>query len=98
VVVDNATPQPLAPDCRRAAAAEWIRFDTHQSFAAACNAGIRRCPNALYLMLNNDVILDEDSLDCMQRHMFEDDRLGICGTLLLFPDGSVQHFGTCLAD
>jgi GT2 family glycosyltransferase len=93
VVVDNATPEPVAPACRHAAGVQWLRFDTHHSFAAACNAGIRRCPNAFYLMLNNDVILDEGLLLCLQRHMAEEPRLGVCGALLLFPDGRVQHFG-----
>lgn len=88
VVVDNAS-QPAYTGLD----AELLRFEQHQSFAAACNAGIQAARNDLYLMLNNDVFLHERAIGAMLEAMGKGARIGICGARLIYPDGRIQHAG-----
>lgn len=91
VVFDNASPIPYrARDLT--VPVELIRTDSHHSFAAACNAGAAHAPNDWLLFLNNDVLLGRGALAGMLATS-ADDRTGICGARLVFPDGTIQHCG-----
>jgi len=93
VVVDNASPVPYDPTRFRVGSVEWLRFDVDRSFARACNAGFAARPNDAVLLLNNDVLLAPETVAAMARVLEADPGAGICGTRLLFPDGTVQHAG-----
>ena len=93
VVVDNATEIPLLEEDLPSPSAHLIRFDLPASFAEANNVAIRRYPNAYYLLLNNDVLLSESALADMLRLLEETPNAGLCGTRLVFPDGTIQHAG-----
>ena len=93
VVVDNASTHGYEPASFGPQVSRWLRYETHHSFAAACNAGMRASPNSFYLLLNNDVVLDEAALDAMLRIMLAEPRVGICGARLVYPDGTIQHAG-----
>lgn len=95
VVVDNATPHPLAlgdgPGLR------VVRCDVHQSFAACCNRGVALAPADYVLLLNNDVLLDPDAVAAMLAVLAVEPTVGICGARLVFPDGRLQHGGVRFA-
>ena len=97
VVVDNAATTPyLADDL--GADVELLRFDLHRSFARANNLAAERFPNDLYLLLNNDVLLAETALARAVELLERAPGAGVCGSRLLFPDGTVQHCGVVFAD
>ena len=98
VVVDNASDFPYNPGTFIGNGYRLIRFDTHQRFANANNVGFARYPNPFCLLLNNDVLLDELSVRHMLRLLVETPSAGICGSRLLFPDGSIQHCGVVLGE
>ena len=64
----------------------------------AIRYSIKKFKGAKYfLLLNNDLIFKEKEwLDKLVRVAERDDRIGIVGCRLLYPDGSVQHGGTHL--
>lgn len=90
IVVDNASEPPL---CLGREALQLLRLDVHHSFAAACNIAMRAAPAAAYLMLNNDLFLHERALAGMRQLLDADPRVGIVGTRLVYPDGTIQHAG-----
>ncbi len=93
VVVDNASPMPYDPLRFRVPDAHWLRFDVDRSFARACNAGFAARPAESVLLVNNDVLLAPETVVAMARVLDADPFVGICGTRLLFPDGTIQHAG-----
>ena len=93
VVVDNATEIPFLEKDLPALSAHLIRFDLPASFAEANNTAIRKYPNAYYLLLNNDVLLAESALADMFTLLEQTPNAGLCGTRLVFPDGTIQHAG-----
>ena len=90
VIIDNASRTPYTRDDFPGT---WIiRFDQHQHFATCCNAGWRAGSGRRVLFLNNDVLLStlaiEGMIDALAAH-----GPGIAGTLLEFPNGTIQHAG-----
>ena len=51
----------------------------------------------MFLLLNNDVLLDPRALVDMRAALAADPTVGISGTRLVFPDGRVQHVGVRFA-
>jgi len=93
VVVDNASETPYEPKRLGDRIARLVRFDVPRSFARACNAGVRARPNDFVFLLNNDVLLADDALAHMLETLEASSRAGVCGSRLLFPDGTIQHCG-----
>jgi len=93
VVVDNASRPPYIQDLYRTLGVKLLRADLPLSFAAANNAAATLYPNDFYLLLNNDVLLTEETLLGMHKLMRDHPQVGLCGSRLIFPDGSIQHCG-----
>jgi GT2 family glycosyltransferase len=93
VVVDNASDPPYLEENYRRQGITLIRFDLPKSFAKANNFAVRRSSNAYYLLMNNDVLLNRNTVAAMLELLSREPRVGICGTRLLFPDGTIQHCG-----
>lgn len=94
VVVDNGSVPPylgrdIAPS---RLPVRLLRFDRRISFAHANNTAATRVPADRYLLLNNDVLLHPKALLAMVE-LQERTEAGICGSRLLFPDGTIQHCG-----
>lgn len=94
VVVDNGSVPPylgrdIAPS---RLTVRFLRFDRRISFARANNTAAARVPADRYLLLNNDVLLHPMALLAMVE-LQERTGSGICGSRLLFPDGTIQHCG-----
>lgn len=98
VVVDNASHPPYAARefAGQRLPVRMLRFDRPRSFAEANNAAAASPEGAgadFLLLLNNDVFLHEHSLGSMLSLMAEARGASICGSRLLFPDGTIQHAG-----
>ena len=92
-VVDNASRPPLPPQRIAAAGAELIRLDAHHSFARANNLAALRWPAEHYMLLNNDVLLQPETIAEMLALLRRIPHAGVCGARMVFPDGSLQHAG-----
>ncbi|MEQ9814016.1 MAG: glycosyltransferase family 2 protein [Azospirillaceae bacterium] len=97
VIVDNASIRHLPAALDGAPPYRRLRLDAHTGFSAACNRGATQAPADFYLFLNNDVLLARDALSAMIAAMAADPGLGICGSRLMFPDGTIQHAGVLMA-
>lgn len=93
VVVDNASDFPYRKKEFDKADFELIRLDKAHSFAAANNLAAAFCPADYYLLLNNDVLLNPNTITAMLTVFKQHSKTGICGTRMLFPDDTIQHCG-----
>ncbi|MGD9053168.1 MAG: glycosyltransferase [Desulfobacterales bacterium] len=62
-------------------------------FAKACNQGASEASGAFLLFLNNDTVPLPDWLEEMADSANSDVKVGIVGSKLLYPDGTIQHAG-----
>jgi GT2 family glycosyltransferase len=91
-IIDNASfdgsPQATAARFR---GVRVLRNEENLGFSAANNTAIRISTGRYVLILNDDAILEEDSLRLMVDKLESDPRIAAAGPKLLNPDGSVQR-------
>lgn len=93
ILVDNASTDGTAEWC--ATLSEPIRVersDHNINFAGACNLGAELARGALLVFLNNDTVVTDGWLEALTQPL-SDERIGVVGARLLYPDGSIQHAG-----
>lgn len=94
VVVDDASSDSTA---RMLAAygdrIRIVRHDRNTGFATACNDGASAASGDWLVFLNNDTVPRPGWLDALLRYASGRGRIGLVGSKLLFPDGSIQHAG-----
>lgn len=76
-----------------------IRVVTHPSnkgFATTCNDGAAAAAGEYLVFLNNDTIPFPGWLDVLVEYIQANPQVGIVGSKLLFPDGTIQHAGVAI--
>jgi GT2 family glycosyltransferase len=94
IVVDDGSPEPI--DVALAPHAERIRIVRHEQntgFGPACNDGAAAASGEWLVFLNNDTIAQPGWLDALVEYASARDNIGVVGSKLLFPDGTIQHAG-----
>jgi len=92
IIIDNASfdgsPQAAAA---RFSGVRGLRNEANLGFSAANNKAIRISTGRYVLILNDDAILERDSLRLMIEQMESDPSIAAVGPKLLNPDGSPQR-------
>lgn len=92
VVVDNGSEYPIHVDKSAFYNFRLVRFDYPRSFSSACNIILDCEEGTDLLFLNNDVFLHPFIISEYLK-LSETLNLGICGSRLIYPDGTIQHCG-----
>ncbi|SDC31501.1 glycosyltransferase [Belnapia rosea] len=100
IVVDSGSTDPETLDLYARLEAEGrirvLPFHLPFNYSAACNAGARAASGELLLFLNNDIAVTcPDWLEEMVRYA-QRPGVGIVGTMLVYPDGRLQHAGVTI--
>jgi GT2 family glycosyltransferase len=69
------------------------RMQGNDGFIASCNRGAELARGEFLFFLNNDTIVQPSWLDPLVQTLDRDERIGVAGARLLFPDGTVQDAG-----
>ena len=72
-----------------------IETGCNLGFAGGANAGIRVAQGQFLVLLNQDTIMCPGWLDALIE-AFNEERIGIVGCKLLYPNGTIQHAGGCI--
>jgi GT2 family glycosyltransferase/predicted Zn-dependent protease len=95
IVVDNAstdsTPAFLQ-EAKREGRLDFIRNETNQGFARACNQGAAQARGDFLLFLNNDTVPVAGWLDALF-FAAKQPSIGIVGAKLLYANNTIQHAG-----
>jgi len=100
IVVDNASTD-ATPDYLRqeqtAGRLQTILNEENLGFGKACNQGARVATGKYLVFLNNDTVPQPNWLEEMVTLAESDENIGIVGSKLLFPDGTIQHAGVVIS-
>ncbi len=94
IVVDNASTDGTRDFLKRLRGeVKVITNRTNLGFAKACNQGARVAHGRYLVFLNNDTVPEKFWLRAMVEAIEKAPQVGIVGSKLLYPDGTVQHAG-----
>lgn len=93
VVVDDASPDDSAARLAGCPGVRLVRTGRNLGFVGACNAGAAVARGILLVFLNNDTEVRPGWLDALVATAYSDDRIGLVGAKLVYPDGSLQECG-----
>lgn len=76
--------------------AALIRNISNQGFIRSCNLGASKARGKFLFFLNNDTKVLSGSIDYLYKFLKKHDDVGMVGSKLIFPDGSLQEAGGIL--
>ena len=94
IVMDDAYPDAAA--VRLHAGIEGVRIvrnEQNKGFLLTCNAAARLAKGAYLLFLNNDTEIMPGAIDALLAPFEADERIGMTGAKLIYPDGTLQEAG-----
>jgi GT2 family glycosyltransferase len=95
IVCDDASGPEHAAALTRIRGIEVVAGERNSGFAANVNRGIRASdPSHDVVVLNSDTLARRGWLAALQRCSFREERAGVVGAKLLYPDGRIQFAGT----
>lgn len=93
LVVDDASPDQTAALVTACPGVRLISSERNVGFVGACNLGASQARGAYLLFLNNDTELRPGALDTLVGAADSDERIGLVGAMLVYPDGHLQESG-----
>jgi len=75
-----------------------VEHDNNLGFAKACNNGTKVAKGEYLLILNNDTTVTPGWLDVLVNELENNKQIGIVGSKLLYPNGTIQHAGVVFDD
>lgn len=108
IVIDNGSSDKTSTDLQSLGSSlfkdkfQAIQLTQNLNFGPACNLAAHRTSTPYLFFLNNDTLLTDGWSEPLINTMEEDYNTGAVGSLLLYPDDTVQHAGVafynnCLA-
>ena len=74
-----------------------VKNPENLGFAGGVNTGIRKARGSFIMTLNNDAWADCHCVDRLLSATKSDDRIGMCGAKMLFPDNRINSAGICIS-
>lgn len=93
LVVDDASPDRTAELVAASQGVRLVRTQRNVGFVRACNLGASHARGAYLLFLNNDTEVRPGALDALVDAADSDEKIGLVGAMLVYPDGRLQESG-----
>ncbi|MFF5989714.1 glycosyltransferase [Prauserella flavalba] len=93
IVVDDASPDDTADRVAGCAGVRLVRAPRNLGFIGACNLGAEHARGELVMFLNNDTEARPGWLDKLVQVFDNDASVGLAGSKLVYPDGTLQESG-----
>jgi GT2 family glycosyltransferase len=93
IVVDDASPEPLAQALAQVSGVRFVRAQANGGFIATCNLGASLSRGTRLVFLNNDTIVTPGWLEAIDRTFDRHPDAGLVGAKLVYPDGRLQEAG-----
>jgi GT2 family glycosyltransferase/glycosyltransferase involved in cell wall biosynthesis len=93
IVVDDASPEPVAEQLKDVTGVRFIRNSANLGFIGTSNLGAQQARGETIVFLNNDTIVTPGWLGAMLAVFHDHPDAGLVGAKLIYPDGLLQEAG-----
>ncbi|MCZ0942658.1 MAG: glycoside hydrolase family 99-like domain-containing protein, partial [Gammaproteobacteria bacterium] len=93
ILVDDASTDESADVLPSLVGLRYLRNDENQGFLESCNRGAALARGRYILLLNNDTLVENGTIDALAHTFDVHDNVGLVGAKLYFEDGSLQEAG-----
>ncbi|TVT34245.1 glycosyltransferase [Amycolatopsis rhizosphaerae] len=93
IVVDDASPDDSADRVAACPGVRLVRAPRNLGFIGACNLGAEHARGELIMFLNNDTEVRPGWLDKLVELVEDREDVGLVGSKLIYPDGTLQESG-----
>lgn len=98
IVVDDGSSDDTQDHLSHRSDIRYLRNPDNVGFVGACNEGARQARGEYLYFLNNDTVLVEGAIDHLVETFVEHPRVGLVGSMLIYPDGTLQEAGGVIWD
>ncbi|MCW2524522.1 MAG: glycosyl transferase family 2 [Frankiales bacterium] len=93
IVVDDASTDETNVKLAAYAGIRSVTCEKNIGFVGACNLGAAQAKASLLMFLNNDTEIRPGTIEELVQTANSDDRIGLVGSMLVYPDGRLQESG-----
>ena len=93
ILADDASPDPFHTILQKVPGLNYHRNATNLGFLNNCNENAKFAKGDYILFLNNDTLVNTGWLQSLYQTFLDHDDVGIAGSKLIFPDGTLQEAG-----
>jgi GT2 family glycosyltransferase/glycosyltransferase involved in cell wall biosynthesis len=93
IVIDNASSDETPEMVSTIPGLRYFRNSENMGFVDACNQGAALAHGKIIVFLNNDTVTSDSWLQALVHRLESDASIGLVGSKLLYPDGSLQEAG-----
>ena len=93
IVIDDASEDETPRRLLRLPGVHVVRNGVNVGFVRGCNRGAAIARGRYIFFLNNDAEIQPGAIDALLRRIERDERIGIAGSRLIYPDGTLQEAG-----
>jgi len=84
IIVDNGSPSPLSPTfANRYHGVQILHYERQLGFAGACNRGVEHAQSEYIFLLNNDALVEPNTIALMVNRMESDPQVAACQPKIL---------------